>query len=159
MIVPPTAAANSSASIDLPLAVGPAIRMTGGWAGETVAEAGWKGAVRPSRRALRALLRMRSFFNAMKKAYLMLRIPRSGRLEARRLPMQPVAPRRCPSEPGHDRDCRSQHRANAARYRGRSNRGVAPGGGAGLARARYGLRSPARRHRSRGGRGGGPTGD
>src|SRR5216683_162637 len=64
----------------------------------------------------------------------MLRSPRSGRLEARRLPMQPAAPRRCPSEPGHDRGCRSRHRANAARYRGRSNRGVAPGGGAGIAR-------------------------
>src|SRR5439155_27346513 len=63
MIVPSTAAANSSASVDLPLAVGPAIRMTGVWAPSPVLTS-----ARPSRRALRGLLRMRSFLDAIKKS-------------------------------------------------------------------------------------------
>src|SRR5437667_2487938 len=63
MIVPSTAAANSSASVDLPLAVGPAIRMTGVWAPSPMLTS-----ARPSRRPLRGLLRMRSFLDAIRKS-------------------------------------------------------------------------------------------
>jgi len=44
--------------------------------------------VRPSRRPLCGLLKMRSFLNAIKKAYLMLRSARRAGLEARGLAMQ-----------------------------------------------------------------------
>src|SRR5579862_4636408 len=84
MIVPPRATANSSANADLPLAVGPATRMTGARAFSPVLTS-----VRPSGRKLRGLLRMTSFPNAIKKAYLMLRSLRRARLEARRLSMLP----------------------------------------------------------------------
>src|SRR5207244_5365723 len=48
---------------------------------------GWIRPVRPSRRPLRGLLRMRFFFNAIKDV-LMLRSAQRARLEARRMLMQ-----------------------------------------------------------------------
>jgi hypothetical protein len=49
----------------------------------------WMKMVRPSRRGLRPLLRLRSFLNVIEKFYLMLRSMRSMRLEARTMLLQP----------------------------------------------------------------------
>src|SRR4051794_28906261 len=69
MMVPRSAAANSSASSDFPLAVGPAIRMTGAGAGVS----------RIGPASLPASLRIGAFVNAIEEAYLMLSSARFSR--------------------------------------------------------------------------------
>jgi hypothetical protein len=53
---------------------------------------GWIGAVRPSRRPLGGLLRMRGFLNAIKAFTLILRSAQKARLEGRKPVMQPFVP-------------------------------------------------------------------